>query len=51
MHACGHDTHTAIMMGVAEVLAKNKDQVAGTICLFFNLLKRVLLQEKRVARY
>ena len=27
MHACGHDTHTAILMGVAEVLAKNKDKI------------------------
>ena len=35
MHACGHDTHTAILMGVAEVLAKNKDQVAGTIKFIF----------------
>ena len=35
MHACGHDTHTAILMGVAEVLAKNKDQVAGTVKFIF----------------
>jgi amidohydrolase len=35
MHACGHDTHTAILMGVAEVLAKNKDQVTGTIKFIF----------------
>ena len=35
MHACGHDTHTAILMGVAEILAKNKDQVAGTIKFIF----------------
>jgi amidohydrolase len=24
-HACGHDAHTAILMGVAEILSKNKD--------------------------
>ena len=27
MHACGHDTHIAILMGVAEVLSKNKDKI------------------------
>ena len=35
MHACGHDTHTAILMGVAEVLAKNKDKVKGTVKFIF----------------
>ncbi|MCJ7465291.1 MAG: amidohydrolase [Maribacter sp.] len=35
MHACGHDTHTAILMGVAEVLAKNKDKVNGTVKFIF----------------
>ncbi|MBC9795348.1 amidohydrolase [Sinomicrobium weinanense] len=34
MHACGHDTHIAIMMGVAEVLAKNND-FAGTVKFIF----------------
>lgn len=34
MHACGHDTHIAILMGVAEVLAKNND-FAGTIKFIF----------------
>ncbi|MGS2760869.1 amidohydrolase [Sinomicrobium sp. M5D2P9] len=34
MHACGHDTHTAIMMGVAEVLSKNND-FAGTVKFIF----------------
>jgi len=29
MHACGHDTHIAILMGVAEVLAKNTDKIRG----------------------
>ena len=34
MHACGHDTHVAILMGVAEILAKNRD-FAGTIKFIF----------------
>ncbi len=35
MHACGHDTHTAILMGVAEVLAKHKDLIHGTVKFIF----------------
>jgi amidohydrolase len=35
MHACGHDTHVAIMMGVAEVLSKMKAQLAGTVVFVF----------------
>ncbi len=35
MHACGHDAHVAILMGVAEFFAKNKDQVKGKIMFIF----------------
>ncbi len=35
MHACGHDTHTAMLMGVAEVLAGMRAQLAGTIKFIF----------------
>tara|TARA_R110002020_G_scaffold21009_7_gene71422 strand:+ start:4022 stop:5248 length:1227 start_codon:yes stop_codon:yes gene_type:complete len=35
MHACGHDTHTAILMGVAEILSKNKDRINGTVKFIF----------------
>ncbi|NNM22722.1 MAG: amidohydrolase [Flavobacteriaceae bacterium] len=35
MHACGHDTHIAILMGVAEVLSKNKDKIKGTVKFIF----------------
>jgi len=35
MHACGHDGHVAILMGVAEVLASMKDQLPGTVKLLF----------------
>ncbi|NCP85460.1 MAG: amidohydrolase [Bacteroidetes bacterium] len=35
MHACGHDTHVAIMMGVAEVLMSVKKDVPGTVKFIF----------------
>lgn len=35
MHACGHDTHTAILMGVAEVLSRNRDKIRGTVKFIF----------------
>ena len=35
MHACGHDTHVAILMGVAEILVKLKDQLPGTVKFIF----------------
>ena len=34
MHACGHDTHVAILMGVAEIMAENRN-FAGTIKFIF----------------
>jgi amidohydrolase len=35
MHACGHDNHVAILMGVAELFAGMKDQLAGTVKFIF----------------
>lgn len=35
MHACGHDTHTAILMGTAELLSKHKDKIRGTVKFIF----------------
>lgn len=35
MHACGHDSHVAILMGVAEVLASLKNEMAGTVKFIF----------------
>jgi len=35
MHACGHDTHVAILMATAEVLAGMKDRLPGTVVFIF----------------
>jgi amidohydrolase len=35
MHACGHDTHVAILMGAAEVLSKFRNEIAGTVVFIF----------------
>ncbi|QWG34692.1 amidohydrolase [Bacillus mycoides] len=33
MHACGHDGHTATLLGVAKILSENRDQLSGKIVL------------------
>lgn len=35
MHACGHDAHVAILMGVAEVLSQIKNELHGTVKFIF----------------
>jgi amidohydrolase len=35
MHACGHDTHTAMLMAVAEVLSSMKSELKGTVKFIF----------------
>ena len=35
MHACGHDAHTAMLMGAASVLAANKDKMPGKVVFIF----------------
>ena len=36
MHACGHDAHTAIGIGIADILANMRDQFQGTVKLLFD---------------
>jgi amidohydrolase len=35
MHACGHDVHTSVLMGIAEAFAGLKTELPGTVVFFF----------------
>lgn len=35
MHACGHDGHMAMLLGVAEILSKNRNELKGTVKFIF----------------
>ena len=47
MHACGHDGHTAMLLGAAKLLKKHCDKLATDILLIFNRPKRVRLRAAR----
>jgi hippurate hydrolase len=35
MHACGHDTHTAMLASAAKLLARHRDEIAGRVLFMF----------------
>lgn len=42
MHACGHDVHTAILLGAVRVLEHYRDQIAGSVLFFFQPAEEIL---------
>ncbi len=41
MHACGHDVHTAVVLGAAEILAEMQHEITGTIYFIFQPAEEV----------
>jgi amidohydrolase len=42
MHACGHDVHTASLLGVAEILSQRREELAGEFTLLFQPAEEVI---------
>ena len=42
MHACGHDVHTAVLLGAVRVLEHYRDQIAGSVLFFFQPAEEIL---------
>lgn len=42
MHACGHDGHTAMLLGAAELLKRHEDEIEGTVKLMFQPAEETL---------
>jgi amidohydrolase len=47
-HACGHDVHAAIVTGVAEVLVRHRDRLAGRVAIVFQPADEPMLGARRM---
>ncbi len=41
MHACGHDCHTAMLLGAARLLAAHRDEIRGTVKFLFQMAEEI----------
>lgn len=42
MHACGHDGHTSILLAVADILSKRREELAGDVAFIFQPAEEVI---------
>jgi metal-dependent amidase/aminoacylase/carboxypeptidase family protein len=49
-HACGHDTHVAMLMGAASVLAGMREGIPGTVMVISNRLRKGLHRANHLAQ-
>lgn len=48
MHACGHDTHMASLLGAAQILAEFRDELNGSVKFLFQPAEEINLGAKKM---